>query len=186
MSLNSREPFQGAVYNPAYPGELEAIFRNDYSDDGLLHQLLPVLGSLLKCDCCFLYLRHPHRHHSRVTHYWAASDRYPSLVEANWHPESKQLLESPLFSAAIAAENSVFIDNVEAEYTGLREMDSLVREEYSLAQGHVLKENHLWGVIRVCVFERSRTWMQFDRSLVMHSVQRLLPSVINYVEAASP
>ena len=186
MNLYRKKQFQGVVYNPAYPGELEAIFHAGHSDDRLLQQLLPTLGGLLKCDCCFLYLRHPHRQHSRITHYWAASERYPSLIETNWHPESKQLLRSPLFSAAIAAEHSLFINDVEAEYTDVRPLDLLVREERSLAQGHILKENNLWGVLRVCVFRRPRPWMQFDRSLIIHSVQRLLPTVISYVDSTCP
>ena len=185
MNLSQKRQFQGAVYNPAYPGELEAIFHKANSDEQLLSQLLPVLGNLLKCDCCFLYLRHPQHRFGKISHYWATSDQYASIVEPDWHSEPEALLDSPLFEAAIATEHSVFVENVDTEYTNLRKIDPFIRTEQSIAQGHIIKQDQLWGILRVCIFERTRNWMQFDRSLIIHSIQRLQPTVINYMEAAA-
>ncbi|MEM9803657.1 MAG: GAF domain-containing protein [Cyanobacteria bacterium P01_D01_bin.56] len=185
MNLSQKRQFQGAVYNPAYPGELEAIFHQANSNNEQLSQVLAVLGSLLKCDCCFLYLRNPQGSVGKITHCWTASEQYSDRVEADWHTEPKTLLDSSLLEAAIATEHSVFVENIDIEYPDARNTDRLLGTEQALAQGHIVKQDQLWGILRVCVFERSRTWMQFDRSLVIHSVQRLLPVVINYVEAST-
>jgi len=173
--------FQGSVYNPAYPGELEAVFHRSESDDEVLDRLLPVLGYLIKCDYCFLYLRHPQRHYSCITHHWKKTNDYSTVADVSWHPEDRKLLESPLFRAALAAEHSVFIDNIDAEQTNLRSVDPLIQGEQALAQGHIIKDSQLWGILRVGIFKRPRSWMQFDRSMIIHSVQRLVPSVINHV-----
>lgn len=176
--------FQGSVYNPAYPGELEAVFHRSDSDEDVLDQVLPMLGYLIKCDYCFLYLRHPQQHLSRMTHYWEKNYSHSEMLENSWHLEDKQLLRSPLFKSALAAELSVFMENINAEYRdGLRDTDPLMREEHALAQGHIIKGYQLWGILRVGILDRPRSWMQFDRSLITHSVQRLVPNVINYVTA---
>ncbi|MGD1856575.1 MAG: hypothetical protein ACFB2W_20235 [Leptolyngbyaceae cyanobacterium] len=175
--------FQGSVYNPAYPGELEAIFHRSESDADVLNQLLPVLGYLIKCDYCLLYLRHPRQRYSRITHYWEKTNDHPVIVEDSWHPEDKNLLDSPLFNAALAAEHSVFIENVDDGYKNLHNTDPLVREEQAIAQGHIVKDDQLWGILRVGILDRPRLWMQFDHSLIIHSAQRLVPNVINYVDA---
>lgn len=185
MTSSQKRQFQGAVYNPAYPGELEAIFHKANSDEELLSQVLPVLGNLLKCDCCFLYLRHPQHQFGKISHYWTASDQYPDMVEPDWHSEPEALLDSPLFEAAIATEHSVFVKNIDTEYASLRDIDPFIRTERSIAQGHIVKQDQLWGILRVCTFKRTRNWMQFDRSLIIHSIQRLQSTVVNYMEQAA-
>lgn len=86
----------------------------------------------------------------------------------------------------MAAEHSVFIENVEAEGKTLRTIDPFVRDEQALVQGHISKRDQLWGILRICVFDRPRPWIQFDHSLIIHTVQKLVPTVISYVEAKAP
>lgn len=174
--------FQGSVYNPAYPGELESIFLRSKSDQEVLDKILPTLGDLLKVDYCFLYLRHPQQKKSKITHYWQKANCRPPMVESNWHSEDEKLMDSSLFKAAINAEHSVFVSDVNAEYKALKDADIFMGDEQSLVQGHILKRGQLWGILRVCVLGHSRQWMQFDRSLIIHSVQRLVPHVINCVD----
>lgn len=174
------------VYNPSYPGRLEAVFHHAASEDMLLTQLLAVLGDLLQCDCCFFYLRHPQRHQSKITHYWSKSSQYPTLIDERWHLKDKRLANSDLFSAALSMEHSAFINNIDAESANLRATDPFIRNEQALVQGHIFNKDQLWGILRACVFQRPRSWMQFDRSMIIHSVQKLVPHVINYIEAEAP
>lgn len=183
MDLSTSHDFQGAVYNPAYPGELEAVFHRSLSDKEVLDQLLPVLGYLIKCDYCLLYLCHPKQNYSKITHYWEKTDGSLTMIEDSWHIEDKKLRNSPLFRTALAADHSVFVEDVDSNYQNLQAVDPLLRGEKALAQGHIIKDSQLWGILRVGIFARSRSWMQFDRSMIIHSVQRLVPHVINYVTA---
>ncbi|MEM9804120.1 MAG: GAF domain-containing protein [Cyanobacteria bacterium P01_D01_bin.56] len=186
MNTPTSQSFQYSVYNPAYPRELEAVFHRAESDEDVLSQLLPALGYLLKCDYCLLYLRHPDCDRSKVTHYWE-KHYHPRVVEDSWHREDTCLLSrSWLFNAALSAEHSVFIDDVDVDYKELLSSDPLLRGERALVQGHIIKNNQLWGVLRVGVFDRPRSWKQFDRSLIIHSVQRLVPHAISYVQAMAP
>lgn len=111
VASTADKKFQGAVYNPAYPGALEAVFRSDFSEADLLGQLLPVLGDLLKCESCFLYLHHPRQNLYRVTHTWSAAEHFPVPVQGDWHKERSNYRASPLLGAALDAEHSVFVDS---------------------------------------------------------------------------
>lgn len=187
MNLSKSHDLPGTVYNPAYPGELEAVFHRAENDKDVLDQILPVLGYLIKCDYCFFYLRHPQYQQSRITHYWEKKHSHLGRIESSWHSEDKKLLHSPLFKAALAAEHSVFVENIDAEYRNeLKGVDPLMREEQALVQGHIVKNNQLWGILRVGILDRPRSWMQFDHSLIIHSVQRLVPYVISFVTAELP
>ncbi|MBE9065445.1 hypothetical protein IQ260_02125 [Leptolyngbya cf. ectocarpi LEGE 11479] len=121
-----------------------------------------------------------------MTHYWARSDRYSALLDDSWHFDDQRLADSPLFASAMATEYSVFIENVDAKSETLRTVDPFVRGEQALVQGHISKRGQLWGILRICVFDRPRPWMQFDHSLIIHTVQKLVPTVINYVETKAP
>ncbi|MEM1251914.1 MAG: hypothetical protein AAGI69_05735 [Cyanobacteria bacterium P01_H01_bin.21] len=105
------------------------------------------------------------------------------MVDNSWHPENKKLLNSPLFKTALAADHSIFVEDVDTEYRNLRAADPLMHGEKSLAQGHIIKDSQLWGILRVGIVNRPRSWMQFDRSMIIHSTQRLVPHVINHVSA---
>lgn len=173
---------RSSIYNPAYPRELESVFHRSENAQ-VLDRILPVLGELLQVDYCFLYLRHPQQEKGMITHRWQKAKRYPTMVEDSWHVEDEKLMDSPLFKAAIKAEHSVFVNDVQAEYEDLKDTDAFTRDEQALVQGRILKQEQLWGILRVCVSNNSRQWMQFDRSLIIHSIQRLVPHVISYVNA---
>ncbi|NEP16436.1 MAG: GAF domain-containing protein [Leptolyngbya sp. SIO4C1] len=178
------------LYNPTFPTELEQLFHQAATPERLFAELMPTLGELLKCDRCFLYLRDPQTRYGRVTHCWRRSDTYPDVSDPDWQQEEPSELEAqdPLFAAALRAENSIFVEDVEtADSDTLNlEFEQRVFGHRALVHAHITKDDQLWGILQPCVFERPRPWIMFDRSIIIHTTQKLVPFVREYVQQHSP
>lgn len=63
---------------------------------------------------CFLYLRNPHNQKGKVAYCWRRSAEILDVTDAKWSKEPESLAaEDPLFSAALQAKPSVYIEDVE-------------------------------------------------------------------------
>jgi GAF domain-containing protein len=158
------------------PEQLESAFA----------MLLPVLGDLLGCDRCFLYLRNPDTKLGKVTHCWRRSDRIPNLIDLDWKPEPESLVqEDPMFAAAVRAEPSIFVDDVET--ASLQVLNRSFEEQNfghrALIHAHLRQDNELWGIFQPCLFDQSRTWTTDDRTLITEVEQKLTPLAIAYVKS---
>jgi len=172
----------------ALPAVLEKILASNSEPDTVFVALLPALGKVLACDRCFLYLRCPYTHVGKLVYCWCRSPDYPDLNITEWTKEPKSLpLEDPLFAAALRAEESIFVEDVE---TASPEVVNLAFEQKhfghrALIHAHLCFDNLLWGVLQPCVFGQSRVWTAVDHSIIALVTEKITPLAVAYVKAAN-
>lgn len=166
---------------------IEKIFSNK-EPNVVFAALLPTLGEMLQCDRCFLYLRCPYTSFGKVVYCWRRSSQYPDIAITEWTKEPKSLsLEDPMFAAAVRAEESLFIEDVE---TANPEVVNLAFEQKhfghrALIHAHLRFDNLLWGILQPCVFDRPRVWTAFNRSTIALVTEKMTPLAVSYVKAAN-
>ncbi|MBE9166152.1 GAF domain-containing protein [Pleurocapsales cyanobacterium LEGE 06147] len=157
--------------------------------DAVFNALLPVLGEVLQCDRCFLYLRDPETRMGRVPYCWRSSNRYPEIYDPDWKKEPDTLAkEDPLFAAALRTEDSIFVEDIETADPKIVNRD-FEREQFghrALIHAHICKDNLLWGILQPCIFARPRVWTDTDRAIVNRVVKRIAPMAIAYINAFGP
>ncbi len=119
-----------------------------------INTLITFLGEVLHCDRCFLYLRNPSSSMGKVTHCWRRSPQVPNLLDPDWKPEPKSLPdEDPLFAAALNAEPSIFVEDVETANPSVvnREFEQTNFGHRALVHAHLIENGQLWGVLQPCV-----------------------------------
>ncbi|MFE4104798.1 GAF domain-containing protein [Almyronema epifaneia] len=176
--------------NPAYPPELEALLSPQRDPAELFTELLPTLGKLLACDRCFLYLRHPESRLGQVPFCWRRSDAFADLTDTHWKPEDPTQLEQqdPLFAAALRGEHSIFIEDVETANAAVVNLE-FERQNFghrSLVHAHLWSHGQLWGILQPCNFTRPRPWQELDKSVIIHTVQKITPLAVKYVKTHCP
>jgi len=169
----------------ALPGTIQSVF-NKYSEpDALFSALLPILGQVLKCDRCFLYLRHPETKLGKITHCWRRNPDIPNIGNPEWELEPPSLpQEDPMFAAALRTEPSIYVDDVETADPSVLNKDFERRGfgHRALIHAHLCHNGQLWGVLQPCVFARSRVWSDSDRTIVTQLETKLVPLVVEYVK----
>ncbi|MCU0523311.1 MAG: GAF domain-containing protein [Elainella sp. Prado103] len=162
---------------------LEAIFAEYPQPEQVFQNLLPGVGDVLNVDRCFLEIRQPIDRCYRIF-CWRRSDQFPDLTTDGWQPEQPWEQEDPLFEAALRAEPSIFVEDIE---TANPEVLNLNFEQQSfghraLIHAHIRETGTLWGILQPCVFEHPRVWSPFDRAVIHTLTTRLLPWVKAYAE----
>lgn len=173
--------------NQALPFILENIFATDSEPDAVFSALLPVLGEVLQCDRCFLYLRNPQTKIGKMAYCWRRSDRYPDVKDSEWKAEPESLpQEDPMFAAAVRTEPSIFVEDVETASPKVvnREFERKNFGHRALIHSHLCKDGLLWGILQPCVFDRPRVWTEFDRSVIAQVEKKITPLAIAYVKVA--
>jgi GAF domain-containing protein len=170
------------------PSQFQPIFQHQDSDR-VFAELLPVLGEALKCDRCFLYLRNPQTKMGKATHCWRKNSQIPEILDSDWQPEPDSLAgEDPLFAAALRAEPSIFVEDVETANSTVVNR-SFEQENFghrALIHAHLRQDGELWGILQPCLFGQSRIWTASDRSLMDQITEQLTPRAIAYVTEHSP
>lgn len=96
------------------PKTIQSILDTNGTLDSIFSALLPALGKVLQCDRCFLYVRNPQTKFGKVAYCWKQNDQIPDLTYTEWQLEPAWLpQEDPLFAAALRAEPSIYIEDVE-------------------------------------------------------------------------
>lgn len=155
--------------------------------DTVFHALLPALGEDLQCDRCFLYLRHPQFQLGRVPYCWRRNPDIPLVFDPHWKPEPGNLVEEdPMFAAAVRAEPSIFVEDVE---TASPEVVNRTFEQENfghraLIHSHLRWNGELWGVLQPCVFDQPRLWTEGDRATIARLEPEVTQWAIAYVQAA--
>ncbi|MBE9159364.1 GAF domain-containing protein [Nodosilinea sp. LEGE 06152] len=152
----------------------------------IMEGILAVLGQQLQCDRVFLYVRDPSSAIGRVPFCWKAQSSVPTIYDPQWKPEPSSLAdEDPMFAAALNAQPSIFVDDVERADPGTlnREFECKTFGHRALVHAHLCSEQTLWGVLQACTFDRPRDWSQSDRQLIEQAVAWLTPVAMTYVEA---
>ncbi|MDX2240965.1 MAG: GAF domain-containing protein [Leptolyngbyaceae cyanobacterium bins.302] len=167
------------------PNKIQEIFNRSDSVDTVLSSLLPFLGNALECDRCFIYLRNPDTKMGKVPYCWCRTPQIPQILDAHWKLEPASLSdEDPMFAAALRAEPSIFIEDVEAASSDTLNRD-FERKNFghrALIHAHLRQNGQLWGVLQPCIFDRPRHWTTADRQLMLEVEQSVLPFAIAYVQ----
>jgi GAF domain-containing protein len=168
----------------ALPGTIQSVL-NKYSEpDALFSALLPMLGQVLKCDRCFLYLRHPESKLGRITHCWRRNADIPDIGSPEWELEPPSLpQEDPMFAAALRTDPSIYVEDVETADPSVlnKEFERKSFGHRALIHAHLCHNGQLWGVLQPCIFGRSRVWSDSDSVIVTQLEAKLVPLVVEYV-----
>ena len=175
------------------PDNLKHILQMHRRPDEVFTELMPALVHTLQCDRCFLYLRHPKTRWARHAYCWRADETLPDVTE-DWLQENPAELEDrdPLFAASLRGEPSIFVDDVETADPDVVNLE-YERQHYghrALIHGHIYEtqgeDQGLWGVLQPCVFHQPRHWTQYDRSVILFTMEQITPLVIDHVKQNSP
>ncbi len=173
--------------SPALTPVLANILSRDAAPETILADVIPVLGRSLRCDRCFLYLRHPQKRVGQVAYCWISKPDIPTILDADWKPEPANLdQEDPLFAAALKLEAAIFIEDVETAdaKTVNQEFEQKNFGHRALAHSHLIWQGELWGILQPAVFGRTRVWEDFDRTLIAQITQELAPLAAAYIQKA--
>jgi GAF domain-containing protein len=164
-------------------------FLNDQNFETIIAQVLPVLGEQWQCDRVFLYLRSPELQIGKVPFCWRRTSAVLEVHDPDWKPELRSLAEQdPLFEAALKAQPSIFIDDVEAAHpeTLNRNFERKTFGHRSLIHAHLCSERKLWGILQACIFNTPHHWSRYDRQLTERAVAWLTPVAMEYVSSHLP
>lgn len=149
-----------------------------------LGAVLPVLGQQLSCDRIFLYLRHPDLNRGRVPFCWCDRADLEPIYDPDWKEEPASLADDdPMFAAALKAEPSIFIADVETASSDTlnRDFEHRTFGHRALVHAHLCHEQQLWGILQPEVFDHPRLWSSADRHLINQAVHLLTPLAVDYV-----
>ncbi len=154
-----------------------------------MDDLLATLGQRLQCDRVFLYLRCPDSQLGRVPFCWRSRSSVPQIYDLEWKPEPSSLAdEDPMFAAALKAQPSIFVEDVETASPRVlnRDFERATFGHRALIHAHLCSGQKLWGILQACVFGAPREWSQSDRYLIEQAVTGLTPLALEYVQAHHP
>lgn len=185
--MNSQVSQSQSAYPPLI-GFLDQL-GDGQSLDVTLERLLPWLGDQLQCDRVFLYVRSPDTQLGRVPLCWVRQPEIPKIYDPDWKSEPADLpQQDPMFAAALNAQPSLFIEDVETADPSQvdRDFEQQNFGHRALIHGHLCLEQKLWGVLQPCVFDHPRQWSQRDRQLIKQVVGWLAPLTREYVDHYAP
>jgi GAF domain-containing protein len=174
---------QSKIMQTLLDSEFQSILQHPEPDQ-VFAELLPLLGKTLQCDRCFLYLRDPNTSLGRATHCWRKNPEIPEILDPAWKPEPDSLSqEDPLFAAALKAEPSIFVEDVEAADPQIvnRSFEQKNFGHRALIHAHLRQDGKLWGILQPCLFGQPRSWSEPDQSLIQQLTEQLTPLAIAYV-----
>jgi GAF domain-containing protein len=164
-----------------FPARLTAVLTHPDRPEALFQALLPAVCEVLRTDRCFLQVRQPSRRFYRIF-CWRRSPEFPDLSTETWQPEAPWETEDPMFAAALRAEPSIFVEDVETADPSLLNA-AFERKSFghrALIHGHICQDGVLWGILQPCLFQQPRRWSDFDRWIMAEVIQRLTPVVVTY------
>ena len=149
-----------------------------------LQSALDLIGPHLRADRCFLYVRDPAQERGRIALVWRLDEAVPD-PRHDWQDDTGDLpTQDPLFRAALAAQPSVFVDDVsEAGPEVLnQEFERRTFGHRALVHAHITEHGQLWGILQPCVFGHPHHWTAAEREYLDAAVPLLLPVVQAYMQ----
>ncbi len=164
---------------------LQTILQSKAAPDDIFTALLPVLGEILQCDRCFLYLRHPDHQLGKVPFCWRRTLDIPEILDPDWKPEPESLAQDPLFTAALQVKPAVYVEDVETANPEIvnRAFEQENFGHRALIHAHLRQDGQLWGILQPCIFGRPRIWTASDRTVMTEVEPAITPLAIAYVIA---
>ena len=175
--------------DPILPKIQAEISSQNQTPEAIFPLLVPALGDVLNCDRVFLYLRNPETQIGKVPYCWRRNSNYPEVRDAEWKKEPKSLgEEDPLFAAALRAEPSIFLEDVETANPQVVNKNFEAKEfgHRALIHAHLCVDGLLWGVLQPCIFARPRVWTDFDRQVIAAVTEKISPLAVAFVTGAQP
>ncbi|MBW4616922.1 MAG: GAF domain-containing protein [Desmonostoc vinosum HA7617-LM4] len=169
------------------PPTIANIVNLDQSPAEVLSGLLPVVGEFLECDRCFLYLHNPQTGFGRVAFCWVRTPDIPRVYHDKWQLQPSSLpKEDPMFAAALRAEPSIFIEDIETANPQIlnRQFEQKTFGHRALIHAHIRHHGQLWGILQPCVFSHPRIWTEYEQEVINNLVQQITPLAISYVKSA--
>jgi GAF domain-containing protein len=167
------------------PPKLADVFAKHQQPEALFTALLPKVCEVLQTDRCFLQVRNPDLRLSRIF-CWRRCPAFPDVSTATWQPEEPWEDRDPMFAAALRADPSIFVEDVETAGSEVLNLD-FERETFghrALIHAHICQEGKLWGILQPCIFGHPRVWSSEDRAIVAKIIERVRSSVVSYGETA--
>jgi hypothetical protein len=168
------------------PPELEAVFATHSEPEAVFVALLPQICEVLQTDRCFLQVRQPEKRLYRIF-CWRRSPQFPDLATATWQPEEPWEKEDPMFAAALRADPSIFIEDVETAGSEVLDVDFELKNfgHRALIHAHICQNGVLHGILQPCLFGHPRVWSEGDRATIAQVIDRVKPFVVGYGERAT-
>lgn len=186
--MTNLNAWQSALEQPLTQQWLNQICKDD-TLDGVLEQMVAWLGQQFECDRVFLYVRSPYSQLGRVPFCWVRNPQVETIYDADWKPEPSALpAQDPMFAAALKAQPSLFIEDVETASSKVlnRSFEAQHFGHRALIHAHISIEGMLWGILQPCVFSMPRKWNQRNRQLTEKAIAWLTPLVMEYVSHHAP
>jgi GAF domain-containing protein len=174
--------------NIALPDTIQSILAKNSEPDSTFAAILPALGEVLQCDRCFLYLRNPQTKLGKVAYCWRKNPEIPEIINSEWELEPESLpKEDPLFAAAIRANPSIYVEDVETANPEVvnKEFERQQFGHRALIHAHLCQDGQLWGILQPCVFGQKRVWSEFDHAIINQLESKLTPLAVTYVQLAA-
>jgi GAF domain-containing protein len=166
--------------------KIDSAFKANKTPKEIFTALMPVLGSYLDCDRCFLYLRDPQTAFGRVEFCWVRDETIPKIYDEEWKQEPDSLAsEDPMFAAALRTESSIFIDDV--RNTNPKVLNQAFEEKSfghrALIHAHLCLSDRLWGVLQPCVLNNARNWNEGEKQVIHQVVLKITPLSVQYINS---
>ncbi|UOQ74907.1 GAF domain-containing protein [Hymenobacter cellulosilyticus] len=168
--------------------DLKTILTASAEPAQALQSALDLVGSHLRVDRCFLYVRNPARGRGRIAFVWRRHEAVPD-PRHDWQNDTGELpKEDPLFRAALAARPSVFVDDVHEAGPEVLNQDFERRTfgHRALVHAHITEQGQLWGILQPCVFDHPRHWTPAEHEYLAEAVLLFLPVVQRYMRELGP
>ncbi len=165
--------------------ELAAALAASAPPTATLQNALDLVGPHLRADRCFLYVRDPAQGRGRIAFVWRLDDAVPD-PRHDWQDDTGDLpRQDPLFRAALAAQPSVFVDDVtEAGPDVLnQEFERSTFGHRALVHAHITDHGQLWGILQPCVFGHPHHWTAAEREYLAAATPLFLPIIQQYMRS---
>lgn len=167
------------------PVQLASVFTEQHDPEAVFQALLPAVCDVLKTDRCFLQIRQPTQRRYRIF-CWRRSSEFPDLSTATWQPEEPWEDDDPMFAAALRAQPSIFVEDIETADPSILNAE-FERQSFghrALVHAHICQNGILYGILQPCIFEHPRVWSEFDRWVIAEVIDQVRPLVVSYGDMA--
>ena len=150
-----------------------------------LQHALDLVGPHLRADRCFLYVRDPAQGRGCIAFVWRLDEAVPD-PRHDWQDDTGALPEQdPLFRAALAAQPSVFVDDVTEAGPEIlnQEFERRTFGHRALVHAHITDQGQLWGILQPCVFAHPRHWTAAERAYLDAATPLFLPVIQAHMRA---
>jgi GAF domain-containing protein len=167
------------------PPAIEAAFGHDDAQE-VFDALMPVLGSALSADRCFLYLRDGSTGRGGTVASWSADPQWPDMRRA-FEPEMADLMTiDPMMEIASRDPQALFIADIETAGPEILNLEFEKNDfgHRALIHAPVYDEGELIGILEPCTFGDPHPWSEEARTLTAAVQERLGPVAGAWLRAA--